>query len=770
MGFKRIDYQIEAIENLIIATENLFRKGQASPVIAFKAPTGSGKTIITAKYIQNICTRFEDDICFVWLSIGKGGIHIQSKEKLDDIFQGFPEASLLNEEYFGSKNEISKNEVVVVNWESINNKDDKGNYTNVLMRDGEKVNFRQVLSNTRAIGRKIILIIDESHYSATTDRAKEIREEIKPNIVLEMSATPKLMPTAEDIEDGKGAFVRVKIEDVINEEMIKKEIIINEGIESINEDILDRRLLEITYQKRLKLKELLENEEESDINPLVIIQLPNAEEGEEKRNSVIDFLKEKDITIENGKVAYWMDGYDKPENISKNTNPIEFLLFKQAIDTGWDCPRAQILLRFREVQSFIFEKQTLGRILRMPEQAYYKSDELNKAYIYTDYMGNILNIIDRDFDFPNNDIKNHPLIKREEYDDVNLLKEYKFRKKNSLKTKLAKDIFINWAEDKGLQNGKYQENKEILLKEGFDFDTSKLTQDIISTVEIKAEKLLSDETEFEGDILDVEIDEERTELIFRRILRKKSTTLGNNRETMYQLLRERIYELFFNYVLNFTEVDNLIINTQKLFILNYDFNNNNFFNKLIDDIVNTYKNLNEDDLYDTRTETISNFVIPNKISINTETHELVNIDKYYYNECYLQKDRSNPEKDFEDFIKSNLDKIKFWVKNRDYGMEYFCMVYELDESKYEFYPDYIIKFNDGRIGIFEAKKDEDGSDKTIKKAERLYKYIQEENRKGKNLFGGIVANYGTDSIYIKIHNKENYTTNFNEWIDLETLI
>ncbi len=61
------------------------------------------------------------------------------------------------------------------------------------------------------------------------------------------------------------------------------------------------------------------------------------------------------------------------DNISDNTNNVEFLIFKQAIYKGWGCPRAQILLRFREIQSFIFEKQTLGRILRMPEQSYYRS-------------------------------------------------------------------------------------------------------------------------------------------------------------------------------------------------------------------------------------------------------------------------------------------------------------------------------------------------------------------------------------------------------------
>ena len=64
-------------------------------------------------------------------------------------------------------------------------------------------------------------------------------------------------------------------------------------------------------------------------------------------------------------------------------SPIEFLIFKQAIDTGWDCPRASVLVRFREIKSEPFEIQTVGRILRMPQGYHYDNEILNKGYIYT---------------------------------------------------------------------------------------------------------------------------------------------------------------------------------------------------------------------------------------------------------------------------------------------------------------------------------------------------------------------------------------------------
>lgn len=51
------------------------------------------------------------------------------------------------------------------------------------------------------------------------------------------------------------------------------------------------------------------------------------------------------------------------ENDIKNHDAKQaFLLFKQAIATGWDCPRAKILIKLRENMSDTFSIQTIGRI------------------------------------------------------------------------------------------------------------------------------------------------------------------------------------------------------------------------------------------------------------------------------------------------------------------------------------------------------------------------------------------------------------------------
>ena len=138
-------------------------------------------------------------------------------------------------------------------------------------------------------------------------------------------------------------------------------------------------------QKRQELKALLEKEPLEDdqghfssVNPLVLIQLPDEDQAgsHDKREFAERWLHDHGKTTDNGKLAIWLSGDDQNhlnlDGISENDNQVEYLIFKQAIATGWDCPRAYILVKFREVKSEIFNIQVLGRITRMNLRAIQK--------------------------------------------------------------------------------------------------------------------------------------------------------------------------------------------------------------------------------------------------------------------------------------------------------------------------------------------------------------------------------------------------------------
>ena len=73
---------------------------------------------------------------------------------------------------------------------------------------------------------------------------------------------------------------------------------------------------------------------------------------------------------------------DEDSITKSNATPV-FLLFKQALATGWDCPRAKILVKLRENMSEVFEIQTLGRLRRMPKAKHYGREVLDCSYLCT---------------------------------------------------------------------------------------------------------------------------------------------------------------------------------------------------------------------------------------------------------------------------------------------------------------------------------------------------------------------------------------------------
>lgn len=389
-------YQYEAIEALKTYFGLSFSSG-GHKTIVFQSPTGSGKTYMVSLLINELITdNANQDLTFIWASIGKGELHAQSKKAVEKYLCGFPHCNLITEPFLRCNISLPQNDISFINWEKIVNKDSNNQWINVLVADKENKNLLDVLAETRKRRRKIILIVDESHIGEKGDsRIKEFRDTIiKPYITLEMSATPVLKEY--------DFFYKVQPQDVIDEGMIKNEIITNErliDLKKYTEATAQEMVLMASYNKSEELRKLY-REEGSNVNPLVLVQIPNDsannKAGEEKLIFVKDFLyKHYGISEANGELAVWLSGdstFNK-EAIKENSNKIRFLIFKISVATGWDCPRAQILVRFREVKSEPFNIQTLGRIMRTAEAKTYKNDVLNKAYIFTN-LENIKTKID----------------------------------------------------------------------------------------------------------------------------------------------------------------------------------------------------------------------------------------------------------------------------------------------------------------------------------------------------------------------------------------
>jgi len=776
MNINLKNYQEKAVGELIATFKTLLTKEEQKKVCVFQAPTGSGKTLMTAKFIEEIIREVpEMDLCFVWISIGKGELHLQSKHSLERVFGGAPRVSLVEEEFTGGRERIIRNEVVVVNWEKLRSKErETGDWKNILMKDGEKLNFRDVLSKTRE-QRKVIMIIDESHIGATAERTNELRDEINADVILEMSATPRITPDPRDLARGTAGYVFVEPKDVIDEGMIKKELIINEKIDEITDDEADSQevVLQTAYKKRLELKKLFEKEK-ANINPLVLVQIPTAEAGEDKIKAVRKFLADKGITERkdgtgNGKLAIWLSE-QKSETldwVSDPDNEIEFLIFKQAIDTGWDCPRAHILVKFRESHSETFEIQTVGRILRMPEQKHYASEDLNRGYIYT----NVQSIIVKKEEYNPNIIKHLKAVRKEVYKPIKLTSYYKSRADYGDITSSFTPVFEKTAcEHFGLKGDHtmFAQNVAKVEKEGVILDVKKYQQDIIANAKIEGTTF----DEIEGKIdsaarARLTIAGNDLQALFEQIIKERLGSFKNVKRSV-PAVKTAIYTWFRKYLGSKAWPEEMIL-VQMVLAHN---GNRKQFEEILASAIEAYKAVREKEILKRveESEQFYDFEIAKESFFNQHTDERVEHEKFVYEPCYLSASRLNPEKNFEKFLAENSDKIVWWWKNGENKQDYFGVKYEYPVGViHTFYPDYLVQLADGRIGIFETKDmgDRDGGNYTKAKAEKLQEYIKEQ--KGKKLFGGIAIE---KSDGWKINQKTVYDWSKcekNDWSDWEKL-
>lgn len=732
-------FQQKAVLELAGGVKDLLAKDGQQKICVFQAPTGSGKTVMTAKFIEELIRELPDeDLCFVWVTIGKGNLHLQSKHDLERIFNGAPRVVLVEEEFAGGREHIVQNEVVVANWEKLRSKDrSTGEWKNLLMKEGEKLNFRDVLDKTRE-ERRIILIIDESHIGATAERTNELRREINADVVLEMSATPKIQPDAKDIAQGNAKYVYIDPSVVIEEGMIKKDVVINPGIGEIVIDENDSQtvVLEAAFQKRQELKALYEKEK-VNINPLVLIQIPPAEAGETKIEAVKMFLSKKGVTEKNGKLAIWL-AEQKSETIDwirDLDNEIEFLIFKQAIDTGWDCTRAHILVKFRETHSETFEIQTVGRILRMPEQKHYTSEELNRAFLYT----NVQSILVKREEYNPNIIKHLKSERIAEYKNIALQSYYKTRADYGDVTSSFMPVFEKVAcEHFGLKGDAtfFAQNVEAVEKQGINMDRSHYEQEIIADTKIKAESFDDLEGKIEPEaMIRLTLAGNDLQALFEQIIRTHLGPFTNVRRSV-PAVKTAVYCWFEKYFGSEDWPEEILL-IQKIFVHN---GNRKVFETILSKAIAEYQGVKEREVRKRveESEQYYPFEVPAEIFFNEYADERVDdAKKYAHKPCYLASGRSIPEQHFEAFLNENADKIAWWWKNGENKQTYFGIKYEYEGNIYTFYPDYLVQHLDGRLGILEVKDKDDRDAKTWTKAkaEALKAYI--ESQKRKELYGGI---------------------------------
>lgn len=758
------EYQKRAVRELKAELVKLLNDDEDRQKLIFKAPTGAGKTVMASKLLDEVTYELPMDgeckytqVAWVWIAPNK--LHQQSYRSMKNFFS---EKRSLRPVMFDECNHLEgleKGDVLFLNWESIN-KDNA-----VMIRDNEQNRTLYELIRRTKIEKHmpVVVVIDEEHMfgSRNAKKSEMVLKAIQPKVEIRISATPVTQSFYN---------VVVKRKDVVEEEMIKRGIQLNPNIHSSKEQselTVNQRLLKQALKKR---EEIAKAYKEHGINPLLLIQLPN--DSSESMNANDKTIAEEmkayletmcDISVDNGKLAVWLSKDKSPnlQNITKHDDMTEVLLFKQAIALGWDCPRASVLLIFRDLQSMTFTTQTVGRILRMPEQRFYNNDALNYGYVYTNLSADIIKIVGDDMNYISTVYAN----RRKDLENITLLSYY--LDKNGAKRNRLGSQFRSVFEK--VMEQEWEQNPLTLFtpEEMFGSDEDEVEEDSnrkenveekikLNRLQVKKHGINCDVTRI---MVDIPKDTRITNLDGTTQIVEKARLARNASE-----LRELFVKFCRDHTGHFSKFDSTPVlmgaiehvMQQYLNIFSTDVpkvvlqrDNKQHFEALIQRALLQYERTLEAQKPAEAEYKETLWEIPETRNYNSQVCQTKEgeIFNHALQPFFELVKVSKPEYDFARWLDRHTDEVDWWYKNGDEGKQHFAVRYiDSGGRKRCFYVDFIIRLKNGTICLFDTKtcnSDEDAPEKN----NALYNYCENYCARGKKVIGGVLIAKGDNWYY-----------------------
>src|SRR3989344_4177334 len=754
--FNPLPFQKDTIDKLLFTFTELWKKDGKQLPLVFKSPTGSGKTFMMAHFVRglNRLPNWDMDKAFVWITFSDD-LAMQSKKKFEEYFENTLENNLLTVNDI-NRGKMFKNDILFLNWQKVVS---RAAENRILRRpDDERMlkesgkYFEDFIDGTKKNNRAIVLIIDEAHSNVTPDLAQQIIDYIDPKIVVHVSATPKpeMVAKAADLN----SYVATDRARVVIEGLIKEKVITQtkEDLQSFKGKDLDEALVDLGLEKREELKEEFEKLGKK-INPLLLIQLPNddnerVQAGEKTKEQITsDYLKKKGI--KENKIGRWFDNFSKPDGIEDNEDDHDVLLFKLTAGTGWDCPRAHVLVMFRNVRVEQRYIQTVGRILRMPEpnlkEDYKSSPNLRLGYLYTNYNRKDVtdNWIDKTQNKPDvyvskrkKGIKNIELqsayVSRIDYGDLSNSAKFQasFIKSMNGYFGIGKDDIFGKAEKK-------------LAKKEIDLDSS-ITNQIIIDAEFEDYDRINFEFQKKGHDVSLEMSQNDVEKTFNYLCFQLLKEQTEDKAKITNIARswsplKKAVRVWFKSVLG--ENSDYYY---RVFIKDIQKGASSVFRPALTQTLKNYRPILEKILADrvkkNEEKEAPIFIIQESYGY-TEDYENLPVKLSVLETFYIRKEYDGKvnEVEFINYIDGKKNKIDWWFK-QEIGQEYFAIKYfnTADQKFSLFYPDWIIKFKEGKFGIFDTKSGRTATD-TEGRAPALAEKLK---TLGKKFVGGIVLKEG----------------------------
>lgn len=386
-------------------------KGQA---LVLASPTGSGKTVMVTSLMELLIEGDEDhagdeEAVFLWLS-DDPELNEQSKRKIeeDSSLFGPDDLEAIDAAKFDQRR-FTPGHVYFLNIQKLSKSSN-------LLKGGDTRRYPiwQTIENTvKESPSHFWLIIDEAHKGMRSDKDEKAAATIVQKFVKgssEVSAVPLIVGISatperfEKVLEGKGTsrtkrVVQVTPEEVRVSGLLKETLTLYHPKTMQPADVsFLRSAAHMVERYRERWQSYCEKEDEAQFEPILIVQVEDSGKKDEYSRTdlqeAIEQLEDVLGPLDNFALAHAFQEhqtiavgertlrYVSPSEIQDDSD-LRVVFFKQSLNTGWDCPRAEVVMSFRSASDYTNIAQLIGRLVRTPlARKIYGNDFLNSVSLY----------------------------------------------------------------------------------------------------------------------------------------------------------------------------------------------------------------------------------------------------------------------------------------------------------------------------------------------------------------------------------------------------
>ena len=380
--------------------------------VALSAPTGSGKTVMAAAAIEALLQGDDrhapdPEATFLWIT-DQPDLNEQTRRKMLQASSALKSSNVVVIDSSFDQETFSPGSLYFLNTQKLGKEKQL-----VTPGDSRTFTFWETVTNTvNARPGSFYVFIDEAHRGmaesarnqkeATTIIQKFIKgsdgEISKVPLIAGISATPERFNT---LIEGAGRITRpvdVSPEEVRSSGLLKETVTFFHPTENQPSDITMLRAAAQSWQDFSgRWKDYCREEDELPVHPILVVQVRDASGKQISKTNIAEAIRaieEEAGPLDNDAFAHALQEgarlevgdrelrYLAPADIQGDP-AVRVVFFKAALNTGWDCPRAEVMMSFRPAKDGTLIAQLVGRMVRTPLARRVDSDErLNTVSLY----------------------------------------------------------------------------------------------------------------------------------------------------------------------------------------------------------------------------------------------------------------------------------------------------------------------------------------------------------------------------------------------------